>query len=153
VRTCRVCGETKPLDQFRTYKVVYHAYVCRSCMVEQNRARRKSRALATAEKRQERKAKVPPSRLVFLDLSRHDLSGGSCVSIGGDAFYPEPTEPGYREQVKMAKRVCNECPVQKECLEAGLEQDATWRWGIWGGLTGSERARLTTERNRRKGND
>ena len=52
-------------------------------------------------------------------------------------FFPErgPTE---RMWVAAAKAVCTTCPVQRDCLEAGMSESR----GIWGGLTAAERRRL-----------
>ena len=43
-------------------------------------------------------------------------------------------------EMRMAKKLCEECPVKAECLTYALE--ANEPYGIWGGLTPSERGRL-----------
>ena len=46
-----------------------------------------------------------------------------------------------------ARKVCNACPVRKECLAYALE--AKERYGMWGGLTPLERLRIE-RRDRRQ---
>jgi WhiB family redox-sensing transcriptional regulator len=41
---------------------------------------------------------------------------------------------------RAAKRICQTCTVQTECLEYALANDE--RFGIWGGLSERERRRL-----------
>lgn len=53
-----------------------------------------------------------------------------------DAFYP-PLYP--RADVDAVRRDwCERCPVQVECLRAGMGEDD----GIWGGLSPRERAEI-----------
>jgi WhiB family redox-sensing transcriptional regulator len=40
--------------------------------------------------------------------------------------------------MRKAKALCDECPVQAECLEAGMDEE----YGIWGGLSPKQRRRL-----------
>lgn len=53
--------------------------------------------------------------------------------------------PGYDE--RAAKYVCSRCPVAIECLDAAMREEAQWngvyRFGIRGGLTATERTRLS----------
>lgn len=44
-------------------------------------------------------------------------------------------------QIEQAKRVCNRCPSQDECLEWAIERNIGF--GIWGGVTEQERRRAT----------
>lgn len=44
-----------------------------------------------------------------------------------------------RDQVEQARRWCNNCPVQKDCLFTALAEND--RFGIWGGYTPEERRR------------
>lgn len=59
------------------------------------------------------------------------------------AFYPplqgeSKTERQARERV--AKSICDACTVKAECLDHAIRHDE--RYGIWGGLTDSERRHL-----------
>ena len=59
-----------------------------------------------------------------------------CGGTDGDAFFPKK---GGSSQA--AKRVCARCEVKAECLQYALDHDE--RFGVWGGLTGKERRRLS----------
>ena len=66
-----------------------------------------------------------------------------------ESFYPEDFGSGdhferpqkynatMRQAIKVAKSLCAECPIRKDCLEYAVE--AQEEWGIWGGLTSRER--------------
>ena len=56
-----------------------------------------------------------------------------------DAFFTDYDEPGYFEAIKNAKALCATCPILKECATYAIEHEI---WGIWGGLTQTERAKL-----------
>ena len=53
-------------------------------------------------------------------------------------YDPENWYPDERTDKTFARIVCQECPVRTACLEDGLEDE----WGMWGGYTPTERARL-----------
>ncbi|MFI6843115.1 WhiB family transcriptional regulator [Kitasatospora sp. NBC_00085] len=63
---------------------------------------------------------------------------------GGDTalFFHPAGERGqaHDEREQEAKRVCARCPVRRACLEHALRVHETY--GVWGGLTESERAVL-----------
>lgn len=40
--------------------------------------------------------------------------------------------------MKRAKTICAGCPVQADCLVAGMSED----YGIWGGLSPKQRKRI-----------
>lgn len=66
-----------------------------------------------------------------------------------ESFYPEDFATGdhferpqhynstIRQAIKVAKSLCAECPIRRDCLEYAVE--AQEEWGIWGGLTSRER--------------
>lgn len=58
-----------------------------------------------------------------------------CAQTDPEAFFPE--EGGSTQE---AKRVCWGCEVRAECLEYALATDE--RFGVWGGLSERERARV-----------
>lgn len=58
-----------------------------------------------------------------------------CAQTDPEAFFPEKGG-----STREAKRICQACPVQDDCLEFALENDE--RFGIWGGLSERERRRL-----------
>jgi WhiB family redox-sensing transcriptional regulator len=59
----------------------------------------------------------------------------------GDMWFPLSTSGlVYERQIAEAKAVCSSCPVRSSCLaEALAHRDG---WGVFGGLTAEERARL-----------
>lgn len=61
-----------------------------------------------------------------------------------DIFFPVGTTGPALEQVQMAKRICDACPVRAHCLEWALatNQDT----GVWGGLSEEERRDLSRVR-------
>jgi WhiB family redox-sensing transcriptional regulator len=61
-------------------------------------------------------------------------ANASCARFDPDLFFA----PGALEH-KMAKRVCRECPVRRQCLDYAME--APVDHGVWGGLTERERRR------------
>ena len=58
-----------------------------------------------------------------------------CAQTDPEAFFPEKGG-----STREAKRVCQSCEVQGDCLEYALAHDE--RFGIWGGLSERERRRL-----------
>ena len=69
----------------------------------------------------------------------------SCAEIGRDLFFPEKEgQPFGNIEIAMAKRICLSCPHQTECAEWGINKEI---YGIWGGLTESNRRVVRKERN------
>jgi len=63
------------------------------------------------------------------------LEQSNCVGYDTNIFFPER---GDMQTIALAKSICRECVVVKECLEVNLyEKD-----GVWGGLSGNERRSL-----------
>jgi WhiB family redox-sensing transcriptional regulator len=60
----------------------------------------------------------------------------SCRGVDSELFFP-PTE----DESGPAKAICQTCPVRLACLAFSLERNE--RFGVWGGLTEKERARLS----------
>lgn len=74
------------------------------------------------------------------------LSGGPhwtdeaiCTQIDAELFFPED-QPGVSPRV--AKRFCQGCPVQAECLEFAVTESLPF--GVWGGYSSSERRPFKT---------
>ena len=74
-------------------------------------------------------------------------SGAACRDTKPDLFFPVGQTGPAIEHIANAKKVCDSCAVQIECLEYALmtNQDA----GIWGGLTEDERRQIRRERRRK----
>ncbi|MBO0729111.1 MAG: WhiB family transcriptional regulator [Acidimicrobiaceae bacterium] len=64
----------------------------------------------------------------------------ACRGADPTLFFPETDKPEHRGQIAAAKAICAHCPVRDSCLEYALETRESF--GIFGGLTSSERRRL-----------
>lgn len=62
------------------------------------------------------------------------LRAAACKGMDTDIFFR-----GGRSN-EAAKRICSACTVREACEEDALShEDPKYRWGVWGGKTGSER--------------
>lgn len=64
------------------------------------------------------------------------MDSAPCASADPEAFFP-----AHGESSTTARRVCAGCPLQLPCLRYAIDNNI--REGIWGGLTGIQRTRLT----------
>lgn len=77
-----------------------------------------------------------------------DWTGASCIGRTPDGFFPE--RGTAQITARDAKKVCNglngapACPLRDICLEYALERKE--RFGIWGGKSERERAKIAKER-------
>lgn len=70
-----------------------------------------------------------------------------CTDTDNDLWYPVPKRTGrrgghddsYKAAVAHAKALCARCPVLEDCRAHGIAHE---QWGIWGGLTETEREAL-----------
>src|SRR6266487_4398666 len=62
-------------------------------------------------------------------------------------FYPGERErgPTLARRERRAKQICARCPVVADCLRWAL--DAREPFGVWGGTSAKERARMLARRN------
>lgn len=70
--------------------------------------------------------------------------GAGCRDADPELFFPTSEDvrrPRVAEQVNAAKTVCAACPVWAECLSWAVT--TVQPFGIWGGLTTTERRRFT----------
>lgn len=80
------------------------------------------------------------TRFLFDTEERLDWqTDASCAQIGGDAWFPEPGDPGT-----AARIICSSCPVQQECLDYALQERI--EHGLWGGRSPNERKQLQRAR-------
>ena len=63
----------------------------------------------------------------------------NCKGTNQDDFFLE-----RGSSTVIAKKICSECKVQKECLEYAVERKE--RFGIWGGKSERERRAIRRER-------
>jgi WhiB family redox-sensing transcriptional regulator len=67
------------------------------------------------------------------------LTFAKCRGLPADWWYPpSPITTEATVRLRKAKALCDECPVQSECLEAGMDEEH----GIWGGLGPKQRRKL-----------
>ena len=67
-----------------------------------------------------------------------------CISVDPDVFFPEGKTSMSRNNIdKLAKKVCDACIVQDECLAYALQNE---QFGTWGGMTEAERKTLKRKR-------
>lgn len=60
------------------------------------------------------------------DLSWQDLA--LCAGMNTDWFYDEYDSESVSHMVDEA---CLSCPVMKQCMQQGIEDN---EWGVWGGV-------------------
>ena len=74
----------------------------------------------------------------------------ACLDRDPELFFPHPSDETVADQVAL--KWCSTCPVTEQCLKAALAfergQDSM-RFGIWGGRTPEERARIDRQRGSR----
>lgn len=63
----------------------------------------------------------------------------ACQTADPRWFYPEKGQTDFYD---LAKAVCAGCPVKLKCLAYALDTDPINDWGIWGGMSAPERARV-----------
>jgi len=65
----------------------------------------------------------------------------ACRKADPELFFPP--KPRTAANYKRAKAICGVCPVRDKCLALVIGLDAADdRWGMFGGLTPSERRRM-----------
>lgn len=65
----------------------------------------------------------------------------ACLDMDRDIFFEESKNSWLMLQAKMVcigNKTSEECPVRLECLQAGMKES----WGVFGGMSPHERARL-----------
>ena len=68
-----------------------------------------------------------------------------CQSADLDTFFPDSTD---HEKIALAKSICGRCSKTAECLSFAFATQSNY--GVFGGLTEIERARIK-RRNQRSG--
>ncbi|AEG81007.1 WhiB family transcriptional regulator [Corynebacterium ulcerans] len=71
---------------------------------------------------------------------------GACRGTQSEIFYHPEGERGLarRSRERKAKEICALCPVMRNCRQHALQYAEPY--GIWGGLSESERAALLGQR-------
>lgn len=69
----------------------------------------------------------------------------ACAGHNPSLWYP-PTGGDGDAWYADSKAICADCPSRLACLTDVLDREGSvsveYRWGLWGGLTPEERARL-----------
>lgn len=67
----------------------------------------------------------------------------ACRGMSSSVFFSPSGERGRarREREERARRVCSRCEVAELCAATALRRGETY--GVWGGLSGLERRRIT----------
>jgi len=73
-------------------------------------------------------------------VARSWQTHAACQQLPTDLFFPIGHGPRAQAQTRLAKEVCNACPVQAQCLGYALAANA--RYGVFGGLGEDERREL-----------
>lgn len=71
---------------------------------------------------------------------------GVCMGLDSEVFFSPEAERGAKRERReeAAKQLCQTCPVIDRCREHALAVQEPY--GVWGGLTETERAQLTRHR-------
>jgi len=67
-----------------------------------------------------------------------DNGGVECAQLP-DIYFPNDWEFGSQRDTRLAKTICQRCPIRMRCLEYALTAE---EHGIWGGLLPQERNTL-----------
>lgn len=67
------------------------------------------------------------------------LEKAKCRKMDTSIFFPQNSE-----QSAMARSICNECSVKRECLKYAMDNDIVY--GVWGGLGEQARRTLKTRK-------
>lgn len=99
--------------------------------------------LVEALDRGENKWMILLNEFRLVDEDQDWMRLAACKGLGAHLFFPER---GANVKLhKAAKEVCGRCPVRGRCLKFAITNDITD--GVWGGLTGTERENLLTNRD------
>jgi WhiB family redox-sensing transcriptional regulator len=79
-------------------------------------------------------------KYIELQEAIRNNDGVQCTSVP-EVFFPEDEHDleVRKSMIKVAKEVCNDCPVRLRCFDYALSAGMT---GIWGGTTYEERVKL-----------
>jgi len=80
---------------------------------------------------------IPISQKLFSFLELQEEAGELPCQNFPDLFYPEGKDKAIRDDTKLAKQLCQQCPIIDECRMYALQAKETY--GIWGGLDAQDR--------------
>ena len=72
------------------------------------------------------------------DFLRLLIEQGLCATEDPDLFFPDHDErtAAFANQAEQAKQICFRCPIMSTCADYSLQYE---EYGVWGGMTPSER--------------
>jgi WhiB family redox-sensing transcriptional regulator len=77
------------------------------------------------------------------ELNANRWSGAVCSSTDPEIFFEKATE-------RIAVKICGSCPLKVMCAQYAIDNEE--QYGVWGGLTETDRAKIRTARtSSRKG--
>jgi WhiB family redox-sensing transcriptional regulator len=138
-KTCRVCGETKPIDEFHPHNSTRDGTrsSCRTC---HNAERRGYDPPTRGVKARAKLATFDVANETWMDRAacRTKATDPDEVRANVNRFFPSKSAPPQRAaQIAAAKQVCADCPVKTECL--AYAEKTHVQFGIFGGLTETDR--------------
>jgi WhiB family redox-sensing transcriptional regulator len=79
---------------------------------------------------------------IIVDMIERWRQDAACRGADGDIFFPSARRHTTQTWA-AAREYCAGCSVKKQCLALAMRQlPAEDRWGMFGGMTPSERRRL-----------
>ncbi len=76
------------------------------------------------------------------------LSKAACRDISEpDLFFPN-SKAEERKSLPVVAKICDGCPVRKECLEYALDEQIFY--GLWAGTTPAQRKMMITKKEQRE---
>lgn len=80
-------------------------------------------------------------------MNRHIAELGICAQTDPELFFPDK---GQHDKTRAAKAICFGCPMRRACLDEALAIEgsaaASHRYGVLGGCSPRERARIANKR-------
>jgi WhiB family redox-sensing transcriptional regulator len=72
----------------------------------------------------------------WLELNEAIDEAGQVACANFPEIYFSSTGENITYEYRLAKRMCNECPIRTQCLSYAIKWDVS---GIWGGMSERER--------------
>lgn len=138
-KRCRDCGETKPVDQFRSTTNSSGTYPRSNCRACENVDRGSDRL----RRQNTRDDPYGDLRAIFGIEREAWMEQAACKGLGWKQFFPsQGVQPGHI--ARIVEQTCAVCPVRDDCFAYSMKTNA--HYGVWGGLSESDRKRLRRER-------
>lgn len=95
---------------------------------------------------------VPAQRAALVEEQRDWWRSAACLEADPELFFPVSAYGPGAGEIAMAKAVCAECAVRRQCLQYALATHQLH--GVWGGTTEDERQlHVRRERDQRDRRD